>query len=418
MAATDYDVLIVGGGMVGASMALALAPLGLKVGIVEAFAFNPSQTQPAYDDRSIALSHGSRLIFQGVGLWSKIARQVADIQHIHVSDRGYFGATRLHADKENVPALGHVIQSRVLGTALHQTLQATDVDWFMPANVVELVQDEQHVQVQLTTADAQQTLSTRLLIAADGTHSKLRELAGIGIEQRDYQQTAIIANVSTDRASNAWAYERFTENGPIALLPMTAAADNPHRWSLVWTHQQAAADTYQHQSDSDFLHALQQAFGHRAGRFIKVGKRSSYPLSLVRSFKDVQNRIVIIGNASHTLHPVAGQGLNLALRDVAVLADLLSHITDYQQDCGHPHLLADYAEQREADYRTTIPYTDSLVRLFSNDYPLLGHLRAGGLMSVDRVKPLRRLLAEQSMGLKHRQARLSRGLSLRTGAAA
>jgi 2-octaprenyl-6-methoxyphenol hydroxylase len=413
----DYDVLIVGGGMVGASMAYALAPLALKVAVVEAYVFDPSASLPAYDDRSIALAYGSRLIYEGMGIWDQLASHVAPIRHIHVSDRGHLGATRLHAEQEKVPDLGYVVESRELGKVLYEQLQASSVDWIAPAKVTRFEQNDQGVDVVLDKQGKEEQITASVVIAADGTQSFIRSLCGIGVQQADYHQTAIIANVSTDKPAEAWAYERFTEQGPIALLPMMQAGKD-YRWSLVWTHPPEQVEAVQTMSDEEFLNALQQAFGFRAGRFIKAGNRSAYPLSLIRANNDVQGRVVIIGNASHTLHPVAGQGLNLALRDVAVLADLLADVNQsYQQDCGHALLLDNYQQQRHPDYQRVMRYTDTLVKAFSNDWSILGHLRAGGLMTVDRIKPLKRLLAEQSMGLKFRQSRLSRGLSLQVSVA-
>jgi len=430
MVNADYDVLIVGGGLVGASMAVALAPLiaaqQLRVGVVEAMTFDldkpkaePSSkpTYSAYDDRSIALAYGSRLIYQGMDLWSQLHAHTAPIQHIHVSDRGFFGAARLQASQEKVPDLGYVVQSRTLGQTLLKRLEKTEVEW-LQAKVIDVKQDHECVQL---TLDNQTTVSGRLLIAADGTQSSIRDLVSIGTEQRDYAQTAVIANVSTDQAANASAYERFTQYGPIALLPMiaptTSMDDKTQRWSLVWTHPPENIEALKSLSDQAFLNRLQQAFGYRAGRFVRVGRRAYYPLSLVRAQQDVQGRVVVIGNASHTLHPVAGQGLNLALRDVAVLAELIAQYHTEQPEAWSSassisHLLDDYVSQRQPDYRQVIHYTDSLVRGFSNDIIGLGHLRALGLISVDRIPALRRLLARQSMGLMYRQARLSRGLSL------
>lgn len=403
-----WDVVIVGGGMVGASLALALQPLQLKVALIEAVAFG-SRSQPAYDDRSVALSYGSSRIYQGMGIWQELHTQVAPIQQIHVSDRGYFGATRIRAEQEGVPALGYVVESRVLGQVLFNALSGSSLEIISPATVYELEQQADCVEVKIERQGVVDSLQSKLLVIADGAKSPLREQLGIEVKERDYQQTAIIANISTDQPVQGVAYERFTSSGPLALLPMTQG-----RYSLVWTHKTNEAEATLSLSDAEFLQELQQAFGYRQGRFIKAGKRSSYPLSLVKSIAEVQGRAVLIGNASHTLHPVAGQGLNLALRDVASLSDLLATQAQQQSDCGSAEILAAYQAARQADYKSVVAYTDSLVRLFSNDFTPLGHARAGGLLAVDRIPPLRKLLTQQSMGLRFRQSRLARGLALKS----
>lgn len=410
----DYDVLIVGGGMVGASLAIALMPLKIKVALVDAFEFGVDN-QPSYDDRSIALSYGSSRIFSGMGLWDELETKTTSIQKIHVSDRGHFGATRLSAKQEKVPALGYLVESRVLGKQLYEVLDKSGVDQIIPATVLKTEESEQGLQVTLLKDDKEIKITTKLLVAADGTQSKIRELAGIGVSRSDYHQAAVVANVSTEKPHGNEAFERFTEKGPIALLPLS---DN--RCSLVWTH-----DTKDNTKDLDetmalddaaFLVKLGEEFGYRLGRFTKVGKRSTFPLALVTSEKNTATRTVIIGNASHTMHPVAGQGLNLAMRDIAVLADLIANNLSTEandNDIGSDELLKAYEAQRAGDVKTTVRYTDSLVRLFSNDNFLLGHARAGGLLAVDRLSPLRKLFTRQSMGVNYRQSRLARGLRLR-----
>ena len=406
---TDYDVLIVGGGMVGASLAIALMPLKIKVALVDTFEFGVV-TQPSYDDRSIALSYGSSRIFSGMGLWNELEAQTTSIQKIHVSDRGHFGATRLSAKQEKVPALGYLVESRILGKQLYDVLAKSDIDQIMPATVLETKQTELGLQITLLKDEKEIKITTKLLVAADGTQSKIRELAGIGVTRSDYHQAAVVANISTEKPHDNEAFERFTDKGPIALLPLS---DN--RCSLVWTH-----DTKNNTEDLDetmaledalFLNKLGDEFGYRLGRFTKVGKRSTFPLALVTSKKNTTTRTVIIGNASHTMHPVAGQGLNLAMRDIAVLSDLIANNLD--ADLGSDELLMAYESQRSGDVKTTVRYTDSLVRLFSNDNFLLAHARAGGLLAVDRISPLRKLFTRQSMGVNYRQSRLARGLSLR-----
>lgn len=402
-----FDVLIVGGGMVGASLAAALQPLDLKVGVIDAFAFGEAQ-QPSYDDRSIALSYGSSRIYQGMGLWQDLVHQTAAIKHIHVSDRGHFGATRIDAAKESVPALGYVVESRVLGGLLYERLKQSDVELIMPAKVVSAAQCEDSVELCIERDNQQQRVATRLLVVADGANSSLREKLGIQANQRDYGQSAIIANVTTEQPHENIAYERFTPSGPLALLPMTE-----NRYSLVWTQKTQDVERVMAWDDETFLAELQKAFGYRKGCFIKAGKRSQYPLALIKSEREIAGRAVIMGNASHALHPVAGQGLNLSLRDVATLADTLVLALKQNKDVADAELLEQYQQQRQADYKVTIPYTDTLIRVFSNDDWALGHLRAGGLMLTDRIPPLRQWLSQQSMGLNQRKARLSRGLALR-----
>ena len=423
-----YDVVIVGGGMVGASLAIALLPLteephNLKVCVIDAFEHNV-KNQPSYDDRSIALSHGSSLIFQGMGLWDELKSRTSPIKQIHISDRGHFGATRLTAEQEKVPSLGYLVESRVLGQQLYKKLSESNIDLIIPASVVDIKKhNDDSVCLVIKKGEETIELSSRLLVAADGTNSKVRELSGIQTTVTDYQQSAIIANVSTQKPHAGQAFERFTENGPIALLPMAG-----NRSSLVWTHKTdngtEELDAVMALNDSEFLKQLDEAFGFRLGKFTKVGKRSTYPLSLVTADKNTAYRTLIIGNASHTLHPVAGQGLNLALRDVAVLSDLLAALISEVKQTNSKNnaiksiaeLLVVYEELRAKDLKNTIRYTDSLVRLFSNDNMHLGHARAGGLMAVDRISPVRNWLSRQSMGINHRQSRLARGLALRVSA--
>ncbi|MGB1008975.1 MAG: 2-octaprenyl-6-methoxyphenyl hydroxylase [Thiolinea sp.] len=403
-----YDVIIAGGGMVGASLAVALSPLNLRIALVEAFAFNSGHSQPAYDDRSVALSYGSGLIYQELGLWSTLQDHAEPIKTIHVSDKGFFGASRLHAKQEKVPALGYVIESRILGGSLYAALQASNVEVMAPAKVLQAEQaitgsddinSTGSVHIRLDNNGEKQSLDTRLLIVADGADSPLRRQLGIDTHEYHYQQSAIIANVTTAKPHNNVAYERFTRSGPLALLPLSR-----NRYSLVWTRRADETEATLQLGDTEFLQQLQSAFGYRQGRFIKTGRRSTYPLKLVKSQQENRGRAVVIGNASHTLHPVAGQGLNLALRDVAVMAELLRKAVNSGADIGSADLLDEYTRLRATDYQRVVNYTDGLVKLFSSDIPGLGHLRAGGLLAVDRIEALRKQLAKQSMGLRYKRA--------------
>lgn len=387
--------------MVGASLAIALQNSQLNIGIIEAQPLK-TDSQPSYDDRGIALSFGSQRIFESMGLWPDIVAYATPIKYIHISDRGRFGVTRLSADSEQVPALGQVLTAREFGHQLNERLQQqSNLTLLCPAQVTAIEQQTDHVELTLNSAE---TYRAKLVVAADGKNSTIRQLLGLSSWQQQYSQTAVTANISTDKKHQGWAYERFTNSGPMALLPMS---DN--RSSLVWTVQSGDENVLLNYSDDEFLQRLQQRFGYRAGRFVRVGQRHSHPLTLMQADMPVQNRVVFIGNAAHSLHPIAGQGFNLGLRDVAVLADLLDNT---QQDCGDMRMLQAYQQWRQQDQDQVIKATDKLVKLFSNDISLLGHLRGAGLAMMDNLPLAKRWLAQKSMGLGQKQPRLGRGIGL------
>jgi 2-octaprenyl-6-methoxyphenol hydroxylase len=399
-----YDVIIIGGGMVGASLLAALRNHpDKKIALVEAVPFD-SSAQPSFDDRSIALSYGSRRIFESLGLWQQIETQVEAIQTIHVSDRGHLGATRLHHHEERVEALGYVAENKVVGRVLMDAVQQLPhVDWYCPATIESLEQSADEVCIGIKSEAQIQQLRAHLLVAADGVHSVTRKLAGVDIIHNDYQQSAIITNLQTDQRHNGIAYERFTDSGPLAFLPMTE-----NRYSVVWTCPRQQLQSLLDLTDAEFSQQLQQRFGFRAGNIKKVGARVAYPLVYSEAEQLCKGRVVMIGNAAHTLHPVAGQGYNLALRDVAELAELIVSA----DDPGEVSLLADYQATRLKDMRRIYRATDSLVKIFSNNHALLGHARAMGLISVDLLSPLRHLMARHSMGLAGRMNKLQRRLPL------
>jgi len=394
--------------MVGASLAVALKDSGLSIAIVEAFAWK-SEQQPSFDDRSIALSYGSKKILDAMSVWPEIENRCQPIKTIHVSDRGYFGATRLYHDEEKVDALGYVIENRVMGEVLQAKLESmSHVDVLMPATVEAVNESTEHVEVSVSQNDESLLLTTSLLIAADGAMSKVRDMVGISFRKDEYSQSAIIANVVTEKYHQAVAYERFTDTGPLAFLPMIAGENNEQRISVVWTIKREDQDEMMRLGDEEFLKRLQERFGYRLGRITKTGKRNVYPLALTESEQLVKDRVVVIGNAAHGLHPVSGQGFNLALRDVALLAEEIS-----QQGVQNPvRWLGDYAESRQKDMNRVFRMTDGLVKIFSNKFMPLAHARAAGLMMVDCMPSLRHLLAKQSMGLVGKMSRLMRGVSL------
>ncbi len=410
----SYDIVIIGGGMVGASLACALGDTPLRVAVVEGVPLR-SDTQPSYDDRSIALAYGSRRIFEGIGVWSALAEVVAPIRRIHVSDRGRFGATRLSGADQGVDALGYVVETRELGRVLAERLASlSNVELLCPAQLREFECGHDVVSVAVDTPEGARQLSAKLLVAADGTHSTVRERLGIEVKRWDYGQTAVISNVSAELDHQGVAYERFTDGGPLALLPLP-----PHqgdvgrsRCSLVWTVRGEQVDWAMGLSDEDFLAEIQSRFGHRLGRLLRVGERRAYPLSLLRVSEHVRPRAALIGNAAHALHPVAGQGFNLGIRDVAVLAELLAEAAASGQDPGDMTLLNRYAEWRRRDHRVVMAFTDGLARIFSNPLPPVALARDAGLVALDMLPPLKAVLTRQTMGLAGRLPRLGLGLPL------
>ena len=394
----SQHISIVGGGMVGASLALALQPhaarRGWRINLIEAQPPASGQAQPSFDARSTALSHGSYLLFEQLGIWAELAGQAEPIRQIHVSDRGHPGVTRLFAEKERVPALGYVVENAALGKVLLAALDPAVVRWQAPARVVRaestrsgwLMQVEEHEQLHEQATD--------LLIVADGGRSGLLEQLGIHRQVRPYGQTAIIANITSSQGHDGVAYERFTPNGPLALLPMSAG-----RSALVWTQPDAQVDEVMTLSDAAFLEALQDAFGFRMGALTRVGQRHAYPLSLIEAEEQVRTGLVVLGNAAHSLHPIAGQGFNLSLRDAMALADTLIDAPAHGAP-GDLRLLEGYLDRQRRDQQQTIAFSDGLTRLFSNRRPVLAAGRNLGLLGMDIVAPLKSVFARQAMGLK------------------
>ena len=405
---TDFDILIVGGGMVGASLGVALGALPLRVGLVEAVEFE-SSAQPSYNDRTVALSYGSKRIFESLKVWERIEAQGATpIEKIHISDRGRFGFTRLAASDAGVEALGYVVENRALGQALKAALAQTDnLSFLCPALMQDLVFTPEAASVTIRRGERVETLSTRLVVAADGGHSAVRSKAGIEAQRTEYKQTALVTNVSIELDHQNIAYERFTDSGPLALLPM-----REQRCALVWSLLPERVEALLALDDARFLEALQECFGTRLGGFQKVGKRFAYPLALTKVGEHIRPRLVLIGNAAHTVHPVAGQGFNLGLRDVAALAQVLAEALQHGEDLGDLTVLQRYDEWRRRDNAVVSTFTDGLVRLFSNDFIPVSILRNLGLVAVDLFPPLKRRLLRLSMGLGGRLPRLARGLPL------
>jgi 2-octaprenyl-6-methoxyphenol hydroxylase len=390
--------------MIGASLAVALAPLGLRVVLVETAPLG-SESQPSFDERTTALSNGSRRIYESIGIWSSVANEATPIRRIHVSDRGRFGFARIDAAEQGVAALGYVLANRALGAALWGRLSADEnLTVLCPATATGLAASRDELEVEVEQGGAARKIACRLLVAADGAHSSIRRALGIEATTWDYDQVAVITNVLAQKFHDHVAYERFTPTGPVALLPM-----NEGRCTVVWTLAPDRAQKVMTESDADFLRELQEAFGMRLGRFTRVGRRHSYPLALTRAEEQVAERVVIIGNAAQGLHPIAGQGFNLGLRDVATLAEL---IAEHREDLGSPEMLERYREWRRSDRSTVVAFTDGLVRLFGNPLAGVKMARDLGLLAFDLLPPAKDALSRLSMGVSGRLPKLARGLPL------
>ena len=403
------DVAIIGGGMVGASLALGLRGVGADVLLVEGVTPG-ADAQPSFDDRTTALGNASRRIFESLGVWEDIAPQAAAIRTIHVSDAGRFGFARLRAEEQGIDAFGYVVANRVIGKALWRRLsESNGIAVRVPAKPegVEITADGVKFTC-VSDVSGQELVEARLVVAADGAQSSVRAAAGIEADVEDYDQIAIVANVAADRPHDGTAFERFTPSGPLAVLPLHDGS-----FGVIWTcHPQDAARVLSLADDS-YLRELQTRFGWRAGKFTRVGRRASYPLKLTRATETTATRTVLIGNAAQALHPVAGQGFNLGLRDAAMLAEVIANAPE--EDVGTPELLQRFAQWRAADRGGVVGFTDGLVKLFGSSRPGVGILRNLGLLMFDLAPPAKSALARVSAGFGGPTPRLARGLGVREG---
>ncbi|MGP9593803.1 MULTISPECIES: 2-octaprenyl-6-methoxyphenyl hydroxylase [unclassified Halomonas] len=398
--ALSHDIVIVGGGLVGASLGCALAPLieryGWRVAVIESSPLTAqsleSAWQPSFDARASAIAEGSAQHFQQLGVWEAMHVEATPIRRIHISERGRLGATRLSADELGVAALGHVIPNAWMGRVLHRRLAELPLEWHCPATVEQLTPVAGGHYLQLS--DGSQ-LTAGLTVLADGGRSGLKEQLGIGSRREPYEQTALIAHVGVSQPHQGIAYERFTSQGPMALLPLPGQA-----MELIWTHPSGSEKARMALPERDFLRQLQCAFGERVGRFTRVGSRYAYPLSLVTAEEPVRPGLAVLGNAAHALHPVAGQGFNLALRGVMDLVEALEQGELAKRPLGDMTTLQAFEQQRSKDRANVIRFSDGLVRLFGLSFPLLPHARAAGLIGLNLVGPLRRGLARRAMGLE------------------
>ncbi len=387
------SVIIVGGGMAGATLALAISSLTqgrLAVDLVEATRPD-DRSHPGFDARAIALAQGTCQQLTRIGVWPALRDCATAITQVHVSDRGHAGFVNLHAQDYQVDALGQVIELHDAGQRLFALLaKAPGVTLHCPARVVDVVRTAEQAEVLL---DNGQRISGKLLVAADGSHSALAQACNLQWQQSEYPQFATIANVTTAEHPQGRAFERFTRHGPLALLPMSQG-----RSSLVWCHAREDREQVDGWDDERFISELQQAFGWRLGRILRAGKRHSYPLSLLTANQHVSHRLALVGNAAQTLHPIAGQGFNLGLRDVMSLAETLAEAQQAGEDPGSYALLGRYQQRRQQDQQATIGVTDGLIRLFANRYGPLVVGRNLGLMAMAQLPAVRDAFAKRTLG--------------------
>ena len=401
----QQQVIIVGGGMVGLSLALMLAKSNIAVKLLEAVKYpnyddeNVAPYHSSFDARNTALSRRSVQIYQKLGLWQALQQHATPILQVHITEQGSFGKARLVAEQEKVESFGQVIENAWLGRVLlTQVRQQALIELIDGVQVTALTQDTDHVQIEaMRNGEYIHSLKSKLVIAADGRDSFCRQAIGVGVDEHDYDQVAIVTTVQTSKPHQQVGFERFSALGPLALLPLPGE----YRRSVVWPVEKGTeAEWLGEENDQHFLDALQETYGDRAGKFEKTGKRFSYPLAQVLAHKQAVGRVVLMGNAAHTIHPVAGQGFNLCLRDADVLVRFLMEQLAKSDDIGNPDNLLAYEQARLTDQQRVIKFCDSVVRGFSNQNPILKLLRNTGLIAFDVIPGVKPLVANYAMGLK------------------
>lgn len=390
---TDYDLIIVGAGLAGNCLALALKDSGMRIAVVEAASREQLRQSPA-GDRALALAAGTVQLLRALEAWDGVADKAAAIKNIHISDRGHFGKARLSSQQQGVEALGYVIAARDIETHVAELVEQTAVACHYETRVAGLMSGLEAVNVSLKQGDRSLNWTAPLLVGADGGQSTVRKLLEIPQQIVEYGQTALVTTVQSTLPHLNTAYERFTEQGPLALLPYAGKQS-----AVVWTRGHEQAEALMSSSEAEFTEQLQACFGYRLGALKLAAPRRAFPLSLIRADSMVSGRAVIIGNAVHQLHPVAGQGFNLGIRDVAQLAEMLLEQWHGRADLGASDLLAGYARLRQQDHDKTIGFTNNVVRIFSNDWLSVAALRNTGLTLLDHLPFAKQLLARHAMGL-------------------
>ena len=400
----QQEVIIVGGGMVGLSLALMLAKQNIAVKLLEAIKYpnyddeNLAPYHSSFDARNSALSRRTVQIYQELGLWNALQEHATPILEVNITEQGSFGKARLKAEQEKVESFGQVIENAWLGRVLLTEVQKQPfIELIDGVQVTQLTQDADMAYIDASRGEEQLSLQAKLVIAADGRDSFCRKALGIGASEHDYDQVAIVTTVQTSRPHNHVGFERFSSLGPLALLPLPGE----YRRSVVWPVKKGTEGEWLgDENDQHFLDALQETYGDRAGKFQKTGKRFSFPLSQVLAEKQAVGRLVLMGNAAHTIHPVAGQGFNLCMRDAHVLVRYLTEQIAQNADLGDAEMLQAYEASRLTDQQRVIKFCDSVVRGFSNSNQILKFIRNTGLVAFDTIPGIKPLVANYAMGLK------------------
>ena len=400
----QQEVIIVGGGMVGLSLALMLAKQNIVVKLLEAIKYpnyddvNLAPYHSSFDARNSALSRRTVQIYQELGLWNALQEHATPILEVNITEQGSFGKAHLKAEQEKVESFGQVIENAWLGRVLLTEVQKQPlIELIDGVKVTQLIQDADMAYIEASRGEEQLSLQAKLVIAADGRDSFCRKALGIGASEHDYDQVAIVTTVQTSKPHNHVGFERFSSLGPLALLPLPGEY---HR-SVVWPVKKGTEGEWLgDENDQHFIDALQDTYGDRAGKFQKTGKRFSFPLSQVLAEKQAVGRVVLMGNAAHTIHPVAGQGFNLCMRDAHVLVRFLTEKIAQNADLGDAAMLQAYEASRLTDQQRVIKFCDSVVRGFSNSNPILKFIRNTGLVAFDTIPGIKPLVANYAMGLK------------------
>ncbi len=392
---SDIDVAVVGGGLVGMALSLSLAEAGLSSLLLESDERVTTPSEAHFDDRTLVINPASQQFWQDLGLWPEIHELTTAIETVHVSNQGRFGVVHFNHKELQVPQLGHVVAAKSLAQLLLQRVQNHElITYLQPAQLVAFETHEKQVELTVERQGVNSQFSVPLMVAADGVQSGIRSKLQLATEVKSYLRTAIIANLSTSQNHQHRAFERLTQEGPMALLPFK------NRFGFVWSmHADKAADMLA-MSDQQFLAAAQQNFGYRAGEFQRLGRRSSYPIYQIKVPVQHAHRVVLMGNAAHAVSPVSAQGLNLAVRGIDRLCHLLQQQAREGRDIGHSAVLQAYQNASDEDQQRTLNYTDDLMTWFKIDEPVVNTLRSAALVAINSSLSLKQMLYKTAGGLR------------------